>query len=105
MNMPKNKYESNIPRWIPVVGSLFGGATLLFLMLLIIMTVYGNEIPKNSRFLVVAVLALGAALSSSFLGGSAAAKGHLPIPWAKEKPITFSVAGGIATFIIIMLIG
>ena len=49
-------------------------------MALVLLSVFGKQVPCESRFLVVIVLAFGAALASSFLGGTAAAKGKLPIP-------------------------
>jgi hypothetical protein len=39
-----------------------------------------------------------------FFGARAFAQGVIPLPFAKERPITFSAAGGIATFIIVLLL-
>jgi hypothetical protein len=51
------------------------------------------------------VLALGAALSGSFLGGSAAAEGKIPLPFVKDHPIAFSAGGGVAILVIVLVIG
>jgi hypothetical protein len=86
------------------LAPFFGGLTLLFFMALVMMAAMGLEIPCNSRFLVIAILAFGAALSSSFLGGTAAAKGAVPIPYLRSHPLQFRVAGGIAVFVIVLLV-
>ena len=97
--------ESVLPPWFPVAGVILGTLTLIFLMGLVGLSTTGKEVPCQSRFLVVAILGFGAALASSFLGGSAAASGAIPIPFAKDHPIQISVYGGIAVLIIIMILG
>jgi hypothetical protein len=57
----------------------------------------------ESKFLVTVVLALGTALSSAFLGGTAAAAGKIPI--FKDSPMKFTVTGGIAAFVIVLVLG
>jgi hypothetical protein len=96
---------AKVPAWFAVVGAFFGGLTLLFLMALVASEVIGHPVPPNGRFLVVAVLGLGAALSGGFLGGDAATKGNIPLPFAKEHPIAFSASGGVAILVIVLLIG
>lgn len=99
------KKSGLFPGWVMVAGGVFGGVTILFLMALIILGVFGREVPSGYRFLIVSVIALGLALSSAFIGGDAAAKGQIPIPLLNQHPLTFSVAGGVATFIIVLLLG
>jgi hypothetical protein len=48
---------------------------------------------------------LRSALSTAFIGGDAAANGHIPIPGASEHPVRFSMTGGLAVFVILILIG
>jgi hypothetical protein len=51
------------------------------------------------------VLAIGIALSISFLGGTAFVSGKLGnLPWG-VNPVTFRAGGGIAVFVIILIIG
>ena len=97
--------SAEVPSWFPVVGVILGALTLILLMGLVALVTAGTQVPCDSRFLVVSVLALGAALASSFLGGSAAAKGALPLPFTKDHPLQISVAGGIAVLIIVIIIG
>jgi hypothetical protein len=92
-------------RTMAIAGLLFGALTLIFFMALVVMAILGFAPPANARFLVVEVLALGTALSGAFLGGNAAAKGSLPLPFLNAHPLQFTVAGGIAAFIIISLLG
>jgi len=87
-----------------VWGGIFGGLILFFFMGLILLSVFGHEIPCDSRFLVVMIVAFGASLSVAFLGGAAAAKGVIPIPLVKDHPITFSVSGGIAVLVILLIL-
>ena|GEM_PF-5770408 len=92
--------EHQFPLWAPKAGVIIGSATLVFLMILVFMTLFGAVIDQATRYLIVAILALGTALATSFLSGSAAAEGKLPFSLS-GKPITFSVTGGIATFVIV----
>jgi hypothetical protein len=75
------------------------------LMLLIILSLFNKEIPMTSRFIVVAFLALSVGLSSTFLGGTAAAKGGITLPFFRESPMSFAVTGGIAVFVIVLMLG
>ena len=95
----------SFPDWAPVAGIVAGGMTLVFFMVVVIMAIFGREVPPASRFPVIAVLALGFAMTAAFVGGTAVAKGNLPVPWLQDKPVEFSVAGGIAVFIIVLFVG
>jgi len=97
--------SQSFPDWAPVAGSVAGGTTLLFFMVVVMMAIFGREVPPASRFPVIAVLALGFAMTAAFVGGNAAAKGNLPVPGLQDKPVEFSVAGGIAVFIIVLFVG
>lgn len=88
-----------------IVGSVFGGLTLLFFMLLVILSAMNITVPAGDRYLVIIILGLGSALSASFIGGSAAAKGDIPIMVARDKPFSFSVGGGVAVLIIVLILG
>jgi hypothetical protein len=102
---PTSPASAGIPSWFPVVGVILGAVTLTFLMGLVALSTAGKEVPCDSRFLVASVLALGAALASSFLGGSAAAQGAIPLPFAKNHPLQLSMAGGIAVLVIVLIVG
>lgn len=95
---------SPMRKWVPIVGATFGFLTFLFLVSLVVASVTGKSVPPDSRILVAAVLALGVALSASFLGGAASASGKLSLPW-DMSPVSFSAAGGIAVFIVVFLLG
>jgi hypothetical protein len=91
-------------KWVPAVGASFAFLTFFFFVSLVVASLNGKSVPPDSRILVVAVLAIGIALSASFLGGTASASGKLPLPWGLD-PLSFSVAGGIAVFVTVFLIG
>lgn len=91
--------------WAMILGALFISLTLLFFMGLVLIAVYGREVPATSRYLVVIVVAFGAAIGGGFLGGGAAADGRLPLPWAEKHPIQFSLYGGTAFFLIVLTLG
>jgi hypothetical protein len=84
---------------------VFGALTLVFFMALIVASLFGKVVPSSSKFFVLAVLALGVALALAFIGGEAAARGRLPVPFLNHHPVEFSVAGGVAAFLIIFLVG
>jgi hypothetical protein len=52
-----------------------------------------------------AVRTLASGSVASFMGGTAAAHGNIPIPFAKKRPVAFSASGGMAAFIIAMILG
>jgi len=89
-----------VPAWFAKAGYAAAGLTLLFLMLLIVASIFGRQVPVESRFLVSLVFSLGASLAVAFLGGDMAATGKIPI--FKESPLTFSATGGVATLIVLL---
>lgn len=91
--------------WVAITGAVLGTITLLFFMGLVLLSVFGRQVPCDSRYLVVTVIAFGAALSVGFLGGAAAAKGGIPLPFAREHPLTISVSGGIGVLVILLALG
>jgi hypothetical protein len=97
--------DHDAPSWVQRWGMIFGAATLLFFMVLVLISVTGKQVPAQSRFIVVIVLAIGAALSVGFMGGSAAADGKLALPLFKDHPLSFAVSGGIATLVIMLVLG
>lgn len=102
--MPESNMSQSdhVPAWFPVVGVCTAALTILFFMALVILSTFGKLPPPQARPLVIMTLSLGAAFSFTFLGAKASARGHIPLPFAKEYPIAFSAAGGVATFIIIL---
>ena len=93
------------PTWIAKAGAAFAGLTLVFFMGLVVAAVLNHDVPTDARFLVLVVLALGAAMSVAFLGGTAAAQGNIPIPGLEQHAIAVSAGGGSATLLIILLLG
>lgn len=107
INNRASENNSNRTTYTPllIVGSLFGGLTLLFFMVLVILSAMSRSVPPDDRYLVIIILGLGSALSASFVGGSAAAKGDIPITVARNRPFSFSVGGGVAVLIIVLVLG
>jgi hypothetical protein len=101
----KTSNTDDIPSWFPMAGAIFGTITLLFLMSLIVLSLFSREIPTTSRFILVAFLALSIGLTSTFLGGTATAKGAMSLPFFTESPMSFAVTGGIAVFVIVLVLG
>lgn len=106
-NVTPSNRNSDFPQWAAVAGVVFGGLTFLFFMMLLLMSIFDKSLPQTAttKFLVITFLALGVALAFAFIGGDAAAKGRIPVPFFNSNPVEFSVAGGIAVFIIVLLIG
>lgn len=100
----KTKTQESIPQWISITGAVIGIVTLFFFMVLILVVVIWEKSIANANSLITIVLALGTAISTSFISGAAAAKGSIPIPFTEKHPITFSVTGGIAVFFLTLII-
>jgi hypothetical protein len=94
---------SSVPSWFRIVGSVSAVLTLFFFMGLVIAGLAGHHLTPQEEYPTVFVSALGVAMSLSFLGGDAAAKGK--IPFFKGSPVAFTAKGGIAAFMICFLIG
>lgn len=94
-----------VPAWFAKAGYVALVITLLFFMAITVAAVLGKPVPDNSRMLVVFIFAISVAAAMTFLGGSAIAKGSIPLPFVQENPIKFTVGGGIAAVLILLLIG
>ncbi|HEY0874602.1 MAG TPA: hypothetical protein VGD94_14110 [Vicinamibacterales bacterium] len=92
-------------RWLMPASFAVLVATLAFMMLLIVMAAFGKQVPPGSRYLVVIVLAIGAAFGVGGLGGAAALKGKIPIPGVENHPVAVSLGGGVAAMVIVLLLG
>jgi hypothetical protein len=80
-----------------VAGLIFAALTLSFLMW---MATRVTQIQCSQAALVALVFGLGSALSTSFLGGYAAASGPVTIPYIGDKPIKVAMGGGILALVI-----
>lgn len=69
-------------------------------MFLMWMAIQVNQIQCSRAALVALVFGLGSALSTSFLGGYAAAAGPVTIPYIGDKPINVALGGGILALVI-----
>lgn len=101
---PLTPTNNNSPLWVLIVGLVFLGLAVLFFMGLVVVSLFGLTVPGNSRFLVCSVLALTSSIGSGFLGGSAVASGQLHVPKLLDNPIRFGVTGGIAVFVVVLLL-
>lgn len=90
---------ANVPSWLPIAGYIAGLVTLLFFMYVALFQ------PGPATFAHIFVGAFGCAMAAAFLGGDASAKGHLPIPFLNNHPLATSATGGIAVFIIVLVLG
>jgi len=104
VEMPSPPSPSSVPPWFAKAGVVFAVLTLLFFMTLVFLSIFGRLPPPEARFLVVMTLSLAAAFSFTFLGANASAKGNIPLPFAREYPIRFAVAGGVAVFVIVLVL-
>ena len=98
---PKRDHES---QWRLFAGIAFAALTLIYLMVVSLLP----PIPKENRFPLLLVAALGFGLSAGVLGGAAKVQGSLPLPLqqaASKHPVAFSLTGGIAVAILVILLG
>jgi hypothetical protein len=89
-----------IPSWFPIAGVGFAVATFLSLFYLLV----GPGLPAGRRIVFDVWVAFCVAASAAFLGGTAIANGQLRLPLLKEAPVRFSAAGGVAIFIVVLLL-
>src|SRR5207244_12130948 len=59
--------EVSIPSWVPIAGYVAGCGTFLFFMALVVASIFGHQVPHESRFLVGLLVAFGASLTASFI--------------------------------------
>lgn len=78
---------------------------LLFIMGLVVASLVEFDVPCNSRFAVIVTLALGARLATSLLGGLALAEGKFADLINFLTPVQFSVGGGVAVIVIMLILG
>lgn len=95
------------PAIVMISGVAFLGVTLLFLMSLVFRD---SEVSCSKRMLVVFAFAMSTAIGSGLMGGSAVAKGSIPLPaklriLGQNHPVVFALTGGIAVLVIVILIG
>ena len=99
-----NADRTSLPKWFPVVGATFLGLELAYFMVVSFVSLTIKITPDTKQLLII-VLAIGAAASVFFLGGSVSATGELPIPLVRKRPVAFAVSGGIASLIIVWILG
>jgi hypothetical protein len=90
----------NGPPWVIILGSVFGGITLLGLFVFGYLASANPQFVCNSFVLLNAIFAFGAGLSAAFIGGGAAATGQIGGAPGAAKTLVFSVGGGVAVFFI-----
>jgi hypothetical protein len=71
----------------------------LFLIVLVVLAMFGRDVPSSARVLVDIATALAMACAFTFIGGTAQAEGKLPL-FKGRAPIKFATTGGIAVFVI-----
>lgn len=88
------------PPWFPMVGALFALLTFGSLMYFLV----GPTLPENRRVIFNVWMAFCVACSVAFIGGDATAKGAIKIPYLENKPIKFTSVGGVAVFIVVLVL-
>lgn len=101
----KVKNSSTSPSsWLERNGLYIGAGTLVFMMLLVILSIFGYEVSDRGKFACVSVLALGSAFAAAAFTGRAALSGEIPFVH-NQRPLIISATGGFATFIIVFVFG
>ena len=91
--------------WAFTAGLLCAALAGFFLLVLVSGTVLGLPVPEQNRFLLVWTVAFGAGFASLFLGGVAASKGQIPLPFITERPIQFAVLFGLIVLALASMVG
>lgn len=90
--------------WIMVAGLCFLGLAAIFLVVTIVMAMFGRTIPPSSQPLMAAFLALCAGTGAGFLASDAKLTGHIPLPLAATHPLSFAIGGGAAVMLVVWII-
>lgn len=88
-----------VPSWFAKAGFASAGVAFLFLIVLVMMAMFGRDVPSSARVLVDIATAIAIACAFTFIGGTAQAEGKLPF-FKSQEPIKFATTGGIAVFVI-----
>jgi hypothetical protein len=96
---PRTGSEGSLvrPEASVIAGVVFGAFTLAFLMWLVLGV---DQIQCSKTALIALVFGLGTALSTSFIGGYASAKGPAIIPQLGNRPISIALGGGFLALVI-----
>ena len=89
------------------IGAVFIGLSMLFLMALVFVTIVKPTVvhDQGTRFLIVAIIAIAMAAGVGLLGGGASIIGRIQIPSIRGEKVDFNLAGGIAVFVTVMVMG
>jgi hypothetical protein len=90
---------NTLPGWYPLAGLGFLAATILILIALI----FGPD-HSDRTALINVLVSFCAAGSATFIGGTAAAKGKIPLPGVASSPLEYSAGGGVAVLIVTMVL-
>lgn len=91
--------EQTAPKWMAIAGVIFAGITMISLLVML----FAPQDVAASRHTIFNVwISICTASSLSFFGGNAHASGR--IPFFKDSPVEFIVVGGIAVFVITLIL-
>jgi hypothetical protein len=99
------RYMQDSVPWARIAGFSTAVLSLLFFMGVVLISMFGHPVPCDARFIVVVIFAMSTGMAASFIGGSAAAEGHIPIGGSQAHPLAFGVSGGIAVLVIVLGLG
>lgn len=105
-----NKYRhsdsrGSVPRWVRVTAVATGAVTLAFLMVIVVLSGTGKIDVQRLGFPFVAFLGIAMCLLTALFGFEAVARGKLPLPYISGYPLHFGVGGGLAAFVIVLVVG
>jgi len=89
-----------VPRGVLIAGLFFAVATFASLSYLLL----GPDLPPSKQVIFHVWVAFCMAASAAFIGGSAVAKGAIPLPFGLHNPIQISAAGGFGVFVVVLLL-
>jgi hypothetical protein len=87
--------------WFPILGAVTLVITIAFFMWLV---QAGRDLSETQAFLTILIVSLAAAATTFFVGSWAKAQGAIAIPWLSDDPVKFATTGGIAAFIIVLVV-
>lgn len=92
--------KPTVPTWFAPLGAIF----LLMTFVVVVWLIVSNDDHSDRANLINILVALGVAGSVFFLGGTIVAHGHIPVPGGPKNTIKFSAQGGVAAFIVVVVL-
>ena len=92
------------PAWPKIIGVVLIFTVVLFIMVIVSLDLAGVQLHRAGQGIFAVLVGIVLAGALGFIGGTVDVSGSVPIPKLEIKPIHFSATGGIAGFVLGLLL-